>query len=189
MAQSAELDAHRTEARAATRQSTWTSEVRLAYNAQSTDAQAAGLDAGLTVRIPLFDRKQALAAVRARAQLAEAEQALRTRFVVAVADLIAHAGRMAGSAGAVAFNQDKLAYARQAVDEGRAGADSLWDVAREVREAQQQAVEAERAYWVQLETVARSYGGDQWTTLQALLAAHVKRTTPSTPSAAAATSW
>ena len=187
--QSAEVTARKMEARAVARQSTWTSEVRLAYNAQSTEAQAGGLDAGLSVRIPLFDRKQALAAVRARAQLAEAEQALRTRFVVAVADLIERAGRVAGSAGTVAFNQDRLAYARQAVAEGRAGADSLWAVAREVREAQQQAAEAERAYRVQLETLARSYGGKQWTTLQALLAAHVKRTTLSTPSAAAATSW
>ena len=187
--QSAELTARRVEAQAISRQSGWQSELRLAANARSTREQAAGLDAGVTLTIPLFDRRQELEAAQARYQVAVLSQDLRQRLTADIATLVEQAGKVVDATDLAAFQRDRLAYAKQAVAEGRETADSLWSVAKAVRDAMQAAVAAEQTYAMQLETLARTWGGGEWTRLRDLLAAHVRRNWPSMPSPAAATSW
>lgn len=187
--QNAAISARQAEACALAKQSPWTSEVRLGYQAQGTREQAAGLDAGISVKIPLFDRKQEIDAARARYQLRQAQQELRGEFINAVGKLVELAGALPAAAETCAFTRDRLDYVRQAVDEGREEADALWPVAGNVREAEQTLTAAKQRYCVQFENLARTYGGERWTTLRDLLAAHVRARTPSMSSAAAPTCW
>ena len=99
------------------------------------------------------------------------------------------AGSLPAAAEACTFTRDQLDYVRRAVDEGREEADALWPVAANLRQAQQTLTESKQRYCVQLETLARTYGGERWTTLRDLLAAHARVRTPSMSSAVAPTCW
>ena len=189
LSNSAAVRAKQHESEAISQQSTWSSEVRLAYHLQNTQEAASGIDAGVTVKIPLFDRSKKIKAARARYQLAETRQALRNALVVAAAQLVELAVIQADASEAAEFQRDKLEYYKRAVDEGREEAEVLWQVAKSVRDAQQKMLAAVQTFDTELEKIARTYGGEAWIRLQDLLAEYVRQKMHSMPSAAAATSW
>ena len=189
LSKSAAVSAKQHESEAISQQSTWSSEVRLAYHLQNTQETASGIDAGVTVKIPLFDRSKKIKAARARYQLAETRQTLRNAVVVAAAQLVELAVKQADASEAAEFQRDKLEYYKRAVDEGREEAEVLWQVAKSVRDAQQKMLAAVQTFDTELEKIARTYGGETWIRLQDLLAEYVRQKMHSMPSAAAATSW
>ena len=186
---SAAVRAKQHETEAISQQSSWSSEVRLAYNLKQSQTNAGGIDTGVTVKIPLFDRSKKIEAAKARYQLAETRQTLKNALVADVSRLVELAVKRADAIEAAEFQRDKLEYYKQAVDEGREEAEVLWQIAKSVRDAQQAAVAAAQAFSTALERSARTYGGEAWMTLQDLLAGHVKQKLHSMPSAGVATSW
>ena len=189
LSKSAAVRARQHETEVISQQSTWSSEVRLAYHLKQTQENASGIDAGITVKIPLFDRSKEIAAAKARYQLAETRQTLQSALVAVAAQLVELAVKQADAIEVAEFQRDKLEYYKQAVDEGREEAEVLWQVAKSVRDAQQASVAAVQTFDTELEKMARTYGGKEWMTLQDLLAAYVRQKMHSTPSAGAATSW
>jgi len=165
-------------AQSISRQSNWSSKVRVGYSLKSTDTDAAGLNAGLTVEIPLFSRKREIEAAKARHALVKSRDQLQREFLSDVAKLQELEAQQAEAAEMQAFYRDRLTYFRKAVEEGRVESDTLWSDAEKAKKAEhdhhQGAVKLEAA----LEETARKYGGGEWKRLQALLAAHVKPSKP-----------
>ena len=133
------------------RQSDWSGRVYVGYALADTYDAAAGANAGIQVEIPLFSRKRELEAKRIESQ------------------------------ELAAFYKDRLAYFDQAVKEGRVESDGLWEDAAKAKKAEHEAARGEVKVKAMLEEIARRYGGARWKQLQALLAAHMKRSRSSTP--------
>ena len=189
LSKSAAVRARQHESEAISQQSSWSSEVRLAYHLKQTQENASGIDAGITVKIPLFDRSKQIEAAKARYQLAETRQTLQNALLADASRLVELAVKQADAIEAADFQRDKLEYYKQAVDEGREEAKVLWQVAKSVRDAQQKMLAAVQAFDTELEKMARTYGGEAWTRLQDLLAEYVRQKLHSMPSAGVATSW
>ena len=190
MSKSAELGAKQHEAEAISQQSTWSSEVRFAYSLQQTQESASGIDAGVTVKIPLFDRSKAIKVAQARypARRSPTVTAKRTRGGCRHDSLSWQSNRRM-PVKRHEFQRDRLEYYKKAVDEGREEAAVLWQVAKSVRDARQTMLATAQTLSSELEKIARTYGGEKWMTLQDLLAEYVRQKMHSMPSAAAATSW
>jgi hypothetical protein len=172
------LAEQRTEVRAIERQSDWISKVSLGYRQRQTQTEAGGYNAGVTVEIPLFSRKREIAAAKARRALAAARQQLLSHFLDEVAKLVELEGRRAEAAEMASFYRDRLEYFKRAVDEGRLESDTLWVDAEKAKKAEHDAAQGERKLAAALEESARRYGEQEWKTLRALLAAHVKQSRP-----------
>ena len=177
--QSAVIQAAREELREAERQSSYSGRVYLGYALAETYDAAQGLNAGIQITIPLFDRTRELAAAQARAALARAENQLRAAFLGAVADLREQEEKRADALELAAFYRDRLAYFSQAVKEGRVESDSLWSDAAEAKKAEHKAAQAKVKLDAMMEETARRYGGARWQELERLLAEHMKRNRPS----------
>lgn len=176
--QSATVQAKELEARAVAKQSDWAAKVRVGYALQGTDTSAAGVDAGLTVEIPLFSRETEIAAAKAHAAKAEASDRVMARFLGEVAKLHKLVGDRAEAEEMAAFYLDRLEYFKRAVEEGKAASDTLWSDAEKAKKAEHDALQHRAEYAALMDETARVYGGSEWRRLAALLAAHLHRTGP-----------
>ncbi len=154
------------------REHDWRSAVSFGWTQSGTEyGGAAGANAAFTLRIPLFSRSADLKAAEQRAALARERDAVLAAFLAEVERLhVLNAAAREAEALRV-FRRDKLDYVREAVEQGAAEPEMLWPEA----EALKRAEIAQRKTRGQLETareaIARRFGGEQWTRLQALLAA------------------
>lgn len=172
------LAEQRAEVRAVERQSDWTSKVSLGYRQKSTQSEAGGYNAGVSVEIPLFSRKREIEAAKGRHALATARQQVLSSFLGEVARLVELEDKRAEADEMAAFYRDRLEYFKKAVDEGRVESDTLWDYAEKAKKAEHDAAQGQRKLAAALEESARRYGEGEWKRLRALLAAHVKRNRP-----------
>jgi len=163
------------------RQSDWSGRVYVGYALADTYDAAAGANAGIQVEIPLFSRKRELEATRARLRLARARDKLQADLLAAIARLRELEEKRIESQELAAFYKDRLAYFDQAVKEGRVESDDLWEDAARAKKAEHEAARGEVKVQAMLEEIARRYGGARWKQLQALLAAHMKRSRSSMP--------
>ena len=78
---------------------------------------------------------------------------------------------MRGLASLRTFRRDRLKYRQEQVDAGLAEADTLWADAEQAEHAEQQWRQAAAGLATLRQRLARQYGGEAWSRLQALLAA------------------
>lgn len=155
-----------------TRQHAWETVVTLGYSITDTfESGAAGPNAALWVRIPLWDRSTELESAQARAARRRAEDGVRVAFLTDVQALCEQAAQVRALDTLRAFHRDRLAYRQEQVDQGLAEAEVLWT---EMEAAQR----VEQAWWreagrlqAQRLTLARRYSGEARSRLQVLLAA------------------
>lgn len=178
LAESAVLAEKQAEASAIAKQSEWVSKARFGYNRLATSTDGSGLNAGVTVEIPLFSRKREIAAAKARHAVAKVREKLASTFLGEVADLSELETKRAEAAEMSRFYRDRLEYFKQAVSEGRIESDLLWADAEKAKKAEHKARQGQIKLDAALEESARRYGGHEWKRLQALLAAHVKQSKP-----------
>jgi hypothetical protein len=161
--------------------SEWSSKVRMGYYSKGTQIDAEGLNAGISVEIPLFSKQRQIETAKARLRLAESKQALIKEFLVAVSHLSGMAAKHAEAVELRAFYRDRLEYFKQATDEGLHEADALWSDAEKARKSEHTARQAALDFNLKLETTARQFGEQEWMTLKNLLAEYVKQNRPSKP--------
>ena len=154
------------------RAASWTSAVNVGWTARGTDyGGAAGLNTGLTLRIPLFDRAREIKRAAAEAGLARTREAVLSAFLTEVERLRNLSETEAEAAALRQLARDRLDYWRHAVEEGEAEAARLWPEVESYQRAEH-AERAARSQWEGARTaIARRFGGDAWTNLSALLAA------------------
>lgn len=165
------LAAGREEQAAQAHQHGWSADLVLGYAQKTTDLDAAGANAALRLRIPLFDRRQELEAARARTAWRREERAATEAFLADLERLCTRAGELHELETLRRFHRDRLAYRRQQVAEGLAEAASLWTDAERVQEAEQRAQRTRTELETARLATARRHGGNEWSRLQALLAA------------------
>jgi hypothetical protein len=165
------LTAGREELVAQGRQRPWSADLVLGYAQKTTELDAAGANAALRLRVPLFDRKHELDAARARAAWRREEGAVLEAFLADLERLCTRAGELREIETLRRFHRDHLAYRRQQVAEGLAEAASLWADALQVQQAEQRAARARAELETARLAAARRHGGTEWSRLQALLGA------------------
>jgi len=170
------LAAERAAMQAQTSQRGWNADVTLSWTQRGTEfGGAGGPNAGIRLRIPLFDRTHELKSANARSAWQNSRDRVLRRFLAEVEALVALAAEAREADTMRAFHKDRLEYRKKQVAEGLAEADSLWEVAERLREAEHKYRKARTELETLLESVARQYGGEQWKRLRALLAARAKQ--------------
>lgn len=153
------------------RQRSWSSAATVGWTERGTEyGGAAGPNAGISVRIPLFDRTNELKLTQAQAQAAQTRDAVLTTFLADVRMLKELAGKVAETDDLRRLHRDRADYWKQAVKQGRAEQDRLWPEAEQWRRAEHAYLQARVSLETARETTARRFGGDQWTRLRDLLA-------------------
>jgi len=154
------------------RQRNWTSSASLGWTERGTEyGGAAGPNAGVSVRIPLFDRTPELKLVQAQTEAARQRDAVRTVFRADVRMLKGLAGKAAEADDLRRLHRDRVEYWKQAVKQGRAEQDKLWPEAEQWRRAEHALRQAQTNLETAREATARRFGGEQWTRLLDLLVA------------------
>ena len=101
--------------------------VTLGYSVTDTfEAGAAGPNAALRVRIPLWDRSNELKSAQARAAWQRAEDATRTAFLADLQSLCEQAAEVRALDTRRAFYRDRHAHRQEQVDQGLTEADAPW---------------------------------------------------------------
>ena len=142
------------------------------------EAEAGGLNAGLSVEIPLWSRKAELENAKARARVSATADQVRRDLLDAVAKLEELEAKRAEGVEMATFYKDRLAYFKKAEEAGRIEPDMLWGDAEKAKKAEHDAAQAQVRLAAVLEETARKFGGDEWSRLSVLLAAHAKRSRP-----------
>lgn len=178
MAESRKLAAMREESTLAAKETDWSVDVRFGAARAQTLKRAAGVDASITVAIPIWDQTAEREAAKSRARVAKARQALRAEVVEAAQQLVSLAVERAQAREMAALARDRLKYKEKRVAEGLAEAPSMWPRAKAAKRAEHKARAKAAQYRAKLETVARTFGGERWQTMRDWLAEHAKRNTP-----------
>jgi outer membrane protein TolC len=163
----------------------WSAVVNVGYQAReflsggsgTLEGGQAGPNAGITVRIPLFDTKRQVEAMKARAAISVTRDQVLREFVQAAAELRTLADQQAATTETAELLRDKLKYYDEQEKAAQIDAAALWPQAEAAKSAEQAARKAALAFALALETTARKYGGDQWKKLKALLAGYAKSRT------------
>ncbi len=154
------------------RQRSWSSAAMLGWTERGTEyGGAAGPNAGISVRIPLFDRSPELKLAQAQAETARQRDAVLTAFLVDVRMLKELAGKVTEADDLRRLHRDRAAYWKQAVKEGRAEQDKLWPEAEAWKRAEHAYRQLRANLDTAIETTARRFGGEEWLRLRDLLVA------------------
>ena len=154
------------------RQRSWSSAATLGWTERGTEyGGAAGPNAGVSVRIPLFDRTNDLKLVQAQSEAARQRDAVLTAFLADVRTLKELAGKVSEADDLRRLHRDRAAYWKQAVKEGRAEQDKLWPEAEAWKRAEHVHRQLRANLETAIETTARRFGGEEWSRLRDLLVA------------------
>ncbi len=153
-------------------QRSWTSAATLGWTERSTEyGGAAGPNAGVSIRIPLFDRTPELKLAQAQADAARQRDAVLTAFLADVRMLRELAGKVSEADDLRRLHRDRAEYWKQAVKEGRAEQDKLWPEAEAWKRAEHAHRQQRANLDMALDTTARRFGGEEWLRLRDLLVA------------------
>ena len=154
------------------RQRNWSSSASLGWTERGTEyGGAAGPNAGITVRIPLFDRTPELKLAQAQTEAARQRDAVLTAFLSDVRMLKELTGKVTEADDLRRLHRDRVEYWKRAVKQGRAEQDKLWPEAEQWRRSEHAWRQARANLVTAREATARRFGGEQWTRLLDLLAA------------------
>jgi hypothetical protein len=156
----------------AARQRSWSSAATLGWTERGTEyGGAAGPNAGVTIRIPLFDRTPELKLAQAQAEAARNRDAVLTSFLADVRLLKELAGKVTEADDLRRLHRDRIEYWKQAVKQGRAEQDKLWPEAEAWKRAEHAYRQLRASLDMAIETTARRFGGEEWSRLRDLLVA------------------
>ena len=154
------------------RQRSWASSATLGWTERGTEyGGVAGPNAGISVRIPLFDRTNKLNLARALAEAERNRDAVLTAFLADVRMLKELTGKVVEADDLRRLHRDRAAYWKQAVKEGRAEQDKLWPEAEAWKRAEHAYRQLRANLETAVETTARRFGGEEWSRLRDLLVA------------------
>lgn len=154
------------------RQRSWSSAATLGWTERGTEyGGVAGPNAGVSVRIPLFDRTPELKIAQAQADAARQRDAVLTAFLADVRMLRELAGKVTETDDLRRLHRDRAAYWKQAVKGGRAEQDKLWPEAESWKRAEHAYRQLRVNLDMAIETTARRFGGEEWSRLRDLLVA------------------
>lgn len=154
------------------RQRSWSSAATVGWTERGTEyGGAAGPNAGISVRIPLFDRTNELKLAHAQADAVRQRDAVLTAFLADVRMLKELMGKVAEADDLRRLNRDRAEYWKQAVKEGRAEQDKLWPEAEAWKRAEHTYRQLRASLETAIETTARRFGGEEWSRLRDLLVA------------------
>ncbi|NBC47148.1 MAG: hypothetical protein GVY22_03975 [Gammaproteobacteria bacterium] len=166
------LRAERATAAEQRRQRDWSAEVSVGYSITETlETGAAGPNARLNIRIPLFDRSAKLEQAKDAAALTASTDALRAALIADIQALCEQAHQVRALERRREFTQDRLSYRQERVDQGLDPAGSLWSEAEAMQTASHEAQRAAANLAAARLALAREYAGQQWQRLQTLLEA------------------
>ena len=169
------LAARRAEVRAQAEQRSWSSAATLSWTERGTEfGRPGGPNAGVTLRIPLFDRTRGLRIAQANTKVAETQDKILSAFLADVERLRGLYDKMREAKALRKFHRDKARYWRKQVEQGAEEPSALWPHAEKFKRAEQVYRQASSKAELARETIARKYGGEQWKRLSDLLAAIVK---------------
>jgi hypothetical protein len=152
------------------RQRSWSSAATLGWTERGTEyGGAAGPNAGVSIRVPLFDRTNDLKLAQAQSEAARQRDAVLTAFLADVRMLKELAGKVTEADDLRRLHRDRAAYWKQAVKEGRAEQDKLWPEAEAWRRAEHAYEQTRASFEIAREATARRFGGEQWSRLLDLL--------------------
>lgn len=156
----------------AARQRSWSSAATLGWTERGTEyGGAAGPNAGVSIRIPLFDRTNELKLAQAQAEAMRNRDAVLTAFLADVRMLKELAGKVAEADDLRRLHRDRTEYWKQAVKQGRAEQDKLWPEAEAWKRAEHTYRQLRANLDMAIETTARRFGGEEWSRLRDLLVA------------------
>lgn len=151
-------------------QRSWTSAVTFGWTESGTEyGGAAGINAGIAVRIPIFDRSQKLRVAQAQTEAARSRDAVLTAFLGEVRSLKELADKVAETDDLRKLHRDRVEYWRKAVQQGKAEQERLWPEAEQWRRAEHAYRQARGNLETTVETTARRFGGEEWSRLRDLL--------------------
>ena len=154
------------------RQRSWTSAATLGWTERGTDyGGAAGPNAGVSIRIPLFDHTPELKMAQAQADAARTRDTVLSAFLADVRMLKELTGKVAEADDLRRLHRDRAEYWKQAVKEGRAEQDKLWPEAEAWKRAEHAYRQLRANLETAIETTARRFGGEEWSRLRDLLVA------------------
>ena len=152
------------------RQRDWSTELSLSWTEQGTEyGGKGGPNAGIRVRIPLFDRSHDLKVAQARTALQQQRDTVLRQFLADVQELNAKAADMRELDTMRRFYRDRLEYRKKQVADGLAEPDTLWIDAEKMQQADNEYRRARTEAAAMRERMARQYGGKRWKTLLGLL--------------------
>ncbi len=156
----------------AARQRSWTSGVTLGWTERGTEfGGTAGANAGISVRIPLWDRTKELQIAQAQAQAAQTRDSVLTAFLADVRALKDLAGKVSEANDLRQLHRDRTEFWKKAVKEGRAEQEKLWPEAEAWKRAEHTHRQQRANLDTAIETTARRFGGAEWSRLRDLLVA------------------
>ncbi len=154
------------------RQRSWSSAATLGWTERGTEyGGAAGPNAGVSIRIPLFDRTPELKLAQAQSEAARQRDAVLTAFLADVRMLKELAGKVTEADDLRRLHRDRAEYWKQAVKEGRAEQDKLWPEAESWKRAEHTYRQLRASLDTAIEITARRFGGEEWSRLRDLLVA------------------
>lgn len=154
------------------RQRDWKAVLSVGYDTNTTfETGEAGARAAVRVEIPLWDRSTQLDKAKARASLVGKEDSERVALLGDIQTLCELAAQVRALETLRAFSRDRLGYRQERVNQGLDPADRLWGEAESMQRAEHDwQRESGKLTALQL-TLARRYGGEEWSRLQTLLTA------------------
>jgi len=154
------------------RQRSWSSAATLGWTERGTEyGGVAGPNAGVSVRIPLFDRTNDLKLVQIQSEAARQRDAVLTAFLADVRMLKELAGKTSEADDLRRLHRDRAEYWKQVVKEGRAEQDKLWPEAESWKRAEHTYRQLRANLDTTVETTAQRFGGEEWLRLRDLLVA------------------
>ncbi len=169
------MDAHpvlaeeREEYRAQTRDRDWDAYVRVGYAMQGTNDDAAGPNASIQVKIPLFSNAHKIAVQKARTAWRRAEDAVRRAFLTDMEKLCTRVATVRELENLLPFYRERMGFVEERVGEEVEDPAALWTQTEKVQQVMLDYRRERDALSALRQTISRQYGGDRWQDLFALL--------------------
>ncbi len=150
----------------------WDASVTVGYSITDTfESGAAGPNAALRVKIPLWDHSTKIQAAKDHAEAVAKEDATSAALLADIQALCEQAHQVRALDAANQFARDRLTYRQDRVNQGIDSADSLWGDASAFQVAKHLAEQEAAKLDTKRLVLARHYGGAEWARLQALFEA------------------
>lgn len=154
------------------RQHAWEAAITVGYSITETfESGAAGPNAQLRVRIPLWDRSTQLQTAKDHAATIKRQADAEAALIADLQTLCEQAHDTRALERRRDFTKDRLNYRQERVDQGLDPADSLWSEAEAMQTASHDWQRAQANLVSSRLALARQYAGDQWGRMLTLLEA------------------
>jgi len=152
-----------------TRTKDWDAYVRVGYALESTDTDAAGPNASIQVKIPLFSGKKKRLIAKARTAWMKSQDSVRSAFLSDLDQLCAKLTTAKEMKTMVAFYRERMEYTIEKDKAGERVPEDVWDSTEKTQKTIHDHEEAMGKVSALRHTIARQYGGGRWQELLGML--------------------